>query len=105
MIGERLRLLRERDDISQAELGNILNIGGASISKYELNEQEPPDYMKIKIAKYFNVSLDYLCGLVDKPISYNYSPKNIIQLPKGFPEKDIPKLKSYMEFLMIESKK
>ena len=105
MVGERLLILRERDDISQVELAKILNIGSASISKYEANEQEPPDYMKIKIAKHFNVSLDYLCGLIDIPISYNYSPKHIIRLPNGFPEQNIPKLKSCMRFLMTDTEK
>jgi Predicted transcriptional regulators len=105
MIGERLTILRERDDISQVELAKILNIGSTSISKYESNDQEPPDYMKIKIAKHFNVSLDYLCGVVDQPIVYGYNPKEIIKLPKGFPEKNISKLKSYMRFLMTDSEK
>lgn len=65
MIGKRLLDLREDADLTQEQLSKILNINKHSISSYERNKSEPPDIIKIKIAKYFNISSDYLLDLTD----------------------------------------
>ncbi len=69
-----------------------------SISSYERNKSEPPDTIKILIAKYFNVSIDYFIGLTDNPspLSTNV---NILRLPSDFPKSALPSLKDYMNFL------
>ncbi|WP_110953070.1 helix-turn-helix domain-containing protein [Anaerosinus massiliensis] len=55
-----IRRLRNMKGISQAELGTILNVQKAAISKYELGRAQPsPDVLK-KLSEYFNVSIDYL---------------------------------------------
>ncbi|MBR1821255.1 MAG: helix-turn-helix transcriptional regulator [Clostridia bacterium] len=101
MIGARLLALREDADLSQSQLGEILNISKHAISSYEREKSEPPDATKIAIAKYFNVSVDYLLGLTDIPaLSDQQYP--IIRLPKNFPKAKIPELKRYAKFLMSE---
>ena len=67
MLGERLAYLRRREGISQKELGKKLNISHYTISSYEKGRSEPNDEIKVRIAQYFNVSLDYLVGLKDTP--------------------------------------
>jgi len=60
--GDRLRFLREEKDISQEELGNIINAAKSTISQYELNKRNPDPDTLIKIADFFNASVDWLLG-------------------------------------------
>lgn len=98
MIGERLYDLRKEAGLTQDELAEILKINKHSISSYERNKSEPPDTIKINIAKYFNVSIDYLIGITDNP-SPIASQINILRLPPNFPKDAIPSLKDYMLYL------
>lgn len=98
MIGERLFDLRKDAGLTQDELAAILNINKHSISSYEREKSEPPDIIKIEIAKYFNVSIDYLLGLTDNPNPYN-AKYNVMRLPNHFPEKAKNSLKDYMGYL------
>ena len=60
MIGERLLDLRKDAGLTQDELAAILRINKHSISSYEREKSEPPDAIKIEIAKYFKVSRQYV---------------------------------------------
>lgn len=104
MIGERLLELRKDADLTQDDLARILNINKHSISSYERNKSEPPDAIKIAIAKYFNVSVDYLLGLSDIPARLTAS-KPALRLPDQFPESEINELLRYAEYLTYKSKK
>ncbi len=98
MIGERLYDLRKEAGLTQDELAEILKINKHSISSYERDKNEPPDSIKVQIAQYFNVSVDYLLGITDNPspLSTNV---NILRLPSDFPKSALPSLKDYMNFL------
>ena len=63
----RLRELREQKKLSQQRLAIELNIAQNSISRYETGEHEAGYAMLIKIADYFNVSIDYLLERTDVP--------------------------------------
>lgn len=57
----RLKELRLRENISQQDLARIINTSQQNYNRYE-NEKVKPDLATlIKLANYFNVSLDYLC--------------------------------------------
>lgn len=60
--GEKIRQLRKDNKITQTELGKILNVEKSTISMYENNNTQPPSQTLALIAKYFNVSTDYLLG-------------------------------------------
>ncbi len=60
---DKIRALREDSDLNQTEMGKILKISQNAISKYENAERSVPIEILIQYAKYFNVSLDYICGL------------------------------------------
>jgi transcriptional regulator with XRE-family HTH domain len=57
---ERLQELREDKAISRKELAKILNITISALGMYERGHREPNIEMLIKLADYFNVSLDFL---------------------------------------------
>lgn len=62
---ERIRALREDNDFNQTEIAEILNVGQKTYSDYELGKTRIPIDSIIKLAKYYNVSLDYICGVSD----------------------------------------
>ena len=82
MLGERLAYLRRKESISQKELGEKLNISHYTISSYEKGRSEPNDEIKVRIARYFNVTLDYLVGLVDQPYPYDRE-EGVLYLPRN----------------------
>ena len=62
MIFERIRNLREESDKKQQELADYLNIKQTTYSKYELGKVNIPVEVFIKLADYYDVSVDYLLG-------------------------------------------
>ena len=62
----RLKELRNAKGISQLKLAMDLNMNQNTISRYETGEREPGINELIRIADYFNVSVDYLIGRSDK---------------------------------------
>ena len=63
----RLKKLRKERGISQLKLALDINTNQNTISRYETGEREPGITDLIKIADYFNVSLDYLLERTDNP--------------------------------------
>lgn len=62
LFGERLRELRTDRNIRQEEIAQHLGITRQAYGKYESDERQPSYNILVKIADYFNVSLDYLLG-------------------------------------------
>lgn len=63
----RLKELRERDDLSQKELGKALNLSQGTVGGWETSRREPTLLGLHELADFFNVSLDYLLGRTDAP--------------------------------------
>ena len=63
----RLRELRKSKGISQLKLAIDLSMSQNSISRYETGSHEADYATLIKIADYFNVSIDYLLERTDNP--------------------------------------
>lgn len=63
--GEKLRALRQEKSIGQVQLAKEINVGKSIISLWEQNKCEPTLSNLASLAKYFNVSIDYLAGLED----------------------------------------
>jgi len=66
MVFERIRNLREDSDKKQQELADYLNIKQTTYSKYELGKINIPIEVFIKLADYYDVSVDYLLGRTQK---------------------------------------
>ena len=62
---ERLRDLREDADLTQKEVGAILNTTQQQYAKYELGMQEIPTHHLIRLAEYYNGSRDYIVGRIE----------------------------------------
>ena len=63
----RLKEIRKSKGISQLKLAIDLNTSQNTISRYETGEREPGINELIKLADYFNVSIDYLLERTDIP--------------------------------------
>ena len=63
----RLRELRNSKGISQLKLAMVLNTTQNTISRYETGEREPGIKELIRLADYFQVSVDYLLERTDNP--------------------------------------
>lgn len=61
-MGDRLRQLRLERHLSQEEVARQVGITRSAYSHYEINNRHPVYETLIKLAHYFNVSLDYIIG-------------------------------------------
>ncbi len=66
----RLKELRKKRNISQLKLAMDLQLNQNAISRYETGVREADYSTLIKIADYFDVSIDYLLGRTDNPKWY-----------------------------------
>ena len=62
---ERIRALREDKDKSQIEVAALLGVGQRTYCDYELGKTRIPVDSLMILAKFYNVSMDYICGLSD----------------------------------------
>lgn len=63
--GKRLKNLRKEKGLTQVELGKVFNITNVAVTKWESDDRFPDKTTLIKIADYFNVSIDYLLCRTD----------------------------------------
>ena len=63
--GERLKELREEKELSALSLAKIIQIDDGTIGRWEKSQSDITSDNLIKLAKFFNVSTDYLLGLSD----------------------------------------
>ena len=66
-IYQRLKDSREDMDKKQEDIAFVLNISRQQYQLYESGKREMPMHHFVILARYYNVSLDYLAGLIDKP--------------------------------------
>lgn len=62
---KRIRDLREDRDMNQTEIAKILKMSQTGYSKYETGENDIPTSILIKLADFYDTSIDYLLGLTD----------------------------------------
>lgn len=66
----RLRDLREDRGMNQTQIAKMLGMSQTGCSKYETGENDIPTAILIKLARYYNTSIDYLIGETDNPKRY-----------------------------------
>lgn len=70
-LGHTIKLLRHQKEITQSQLGQLLNLKRSTIAGYETDRKQPDLDTLVKIADYFDVSMDFLTGrTVIKPCFY-----------------------------------
>ena len=69
--GERLKFLRKEKKLTQTELAKMLNTTQGTVGKWENNKLEPNFKKLILLAKYLDVSTDYLLGVTNIKVERN----------------------------------
>lgn len=67
---KRLRDMREDRDLTQAQMADYLKIHQTTYSDYEIGNLNVPIDVFIKLASFYNTSIDYLAGITDDPKPY-----------------------------------
>ena len=67
---DRIRNLREDADLTQAELGEQINVPQRTYAYYERGERMIPPHVLVALAQLYRVSVDYLLGLTDQKAPY-----------------------------------
>lgn len=63
---ERIRNLREDNDLSQKQIAKMLGIAQTTYSQYELEKRPMPIEYLVALCEYYKVSADYMLGLSDE---------------------------------------
>ncbi|HIY97223.1 MAG TPA: helix-turn-helix domain-containing protein [Candidatus Borkfalkia excrementigallinarum] len=63
--GIRLKELRKERKVTQKELANALGCSQSMVAQWESHKNKPTEDFIVKTAKYFDVSTDYMLGLID----------------------------------------
>ena len=66
----RIRDLREDHDLTQKQIAQLLGMSQTGYSKYETGENDIPTSVLIKLARFYNTSIDYLLGETENPKRY-----------------------------------
>ena len=66
----RLKDIREDNDLKQEEIAKILNIKQNTYSQYETGNRQIPIDLLIKLADFYNISVDYILRRTDNPKLY-----------------------------------
>ena len=70
MVYHRIRDLRTDHDLSQKQVAEYLGMSQTGYSKYEVGTNDIPSQILIRLAQFYNVSVDYLLGETDNPNRY-----------------------------------
>ena len=63
---KRIRSLREDRDYTQKQIAQMLGMSQTGYSKYETGENDIPTAVLIRLADFYNTSVDYLLGRTDR---------------------------------------
>ncbi len=64
---QRIRDLREDHDLTQNQVVEILQMHKTTYTNYEQGKREPPFEFMIRLALFYDVTIDYLAGLTNVP--------------------------------------
>lgn len=113
----RIRELRKELSLTMKELGRYIGVAESTISLYESGKREPDNKTLVKLADYFNVSVDYLLGRSDfrnfeemydslanseeikKPINEDELDKELLELLTNLNDDDIPVVEAFLSAL------
>lgn len=63
--GERLRILREKNDLTQSKVAEYLKTTQSYYAQYERNQRQMPFDRVIELAVFYGVTIDYIAGLTN----------------------------------------
>ncbi len=101
MLGEIIKNLRQKYNITQAELAVYLGVTPKAVSFYELGQREPSNEMLIALSKKFSVTTDYLLGLQEpksKGFILSTDEKNVLNKYRQLDLDDQEEIKAMIDF-------
>lgn len=103
----RLKQLRQLMQVTQVDLANAIGVKASTIANYESNRNEPSFDKLISLAKYFNVSVDYLLGITEECHccvikSLDHENYELFQLFKQLSISEIDELKDYIRYILYK---
>ncbi|MDF2537749.1 MAG: transcriptional regulator, family [Herbinix sp.] len=103
----RLKQLRQKNNLTQSELADILGLKPTAISNYESERNEPSFDKLIALSKYFDVSCDYLLGVTDSylPIGGEVLDKDIVEffdLYQQLTPESTADIRDYIKYLLYK---
>lgn len=66
----KIRNIREDKDLTQKQIGQLLNMSQTGYNQYEIGKNDIPTSILIKLAQFYNTSTDYLLGLTNEIAPY-----------------------------------
>ena len=66
----RIRDLREDRELTQKQIGQLLNMSQTGYNQYEIGKNDVPTKILIELAKFYNTSIDYILELTDEQKPY-----------------------------------
>lgn len=60
MLGDKIKTLRKSNNMTQSQLSKAIGVSTGAVGLWELNKREPDSITLLKIARFFNVTVDYL---------------------------------------------
>lgn len=108
MLSEYVKQARKERHMTQAELGEALFVSKQAVGKWERNEALPAPELIVKIAKYFNVSVDELLGNdpadAKNPVNHETDEaeldKNLIRLLCQLDERDMTRVQDFVQGML-----
>jgi transcriptional regulator with XRE-family HTH domain len=70
LYNERIRAIREDRDLTQQRVADLLGVGQRTYADYESGKTRIPVERLLVLAKYYNVSMDYITGASDVKRNY-----------------------------------
>lgn len=68
---ERIKTVRKNKKETQAQTAEVLNLIQQQYSRYESGKNELPIRYLVELCKHWNISADYILGLIDTPRALN----------------------------------
>jgi transcriptional regulator with XRE-family HTH domain len=103
----RLKQIRQKNNLTQSELADILGLKPTAISNYESERNEPSFDKLIALSKYFDVSCDYLLGVTDSylPVGGEVLDKDIVEffdLYQQLAPENTVEIRNYIKYLLYK---
>ena len=71
---EKLRGLREDNDLTQTQVAEVLGTSQTMYARYERGANEVPLHHVVTLCKFYNISADYLLGTTPSPLKRQKAP-------------------------------
>jgi len=101
LFGDRLKLLRNEKNITQAELAKLLDVSPSTIGMYEQDRRDPDTKTLTFLVKYFNTSVDYLLCRVYVKNPYEIEAVVSRSDRDEFTEEELNEIEQFKEFIKI----